>query len=497
MWSRYRRSCIGEKNVERISLKRCAAAVLTLLFLLPHTACSDTQEPLPAPPPASEETQPLTWYICVPGTADGKAFFDETNIGRLLAERLPEKPELRFLSGDATAEFSRLYASGQLPDLFTVEATDEVVQLCRKRTYTYAVEEVQPSLAETVPAIAQHLYKDVGGGHGVPGGVSASSSAPRLSEGVYVRRRLLGAKKVLSTADFLRLAEQAMVRETTSSVTKEQFNPVLLDLENQPFRTLEHVFGITPVYSGENGPAHRIFDEDWLPFLRFLSELGNATQHMPLRHSQDMVQALLSSDVQLYIGRHEPVSYANLQLAEAEQFVPVQAAFSDDGFLESYSRQGQYLTFFCRNDRDNGQRAAACVQALMEEEMGLLAVLGEQNRNWIYGDSEGEVVCLTNESETEALQKGILRFPYLSTVGLGSKGHSLPMPSLDILADPNYEKLYGNETEEAYYYLMESKIQPLLVELVEKESWDEEDLRRSLKQLRESEELMHLNVGLP
>ncbi len=497
MLLRYRQSCIRAKTVERISLKRCAAAALVLLFLLPHTACSVTQDPPLSAPPEKEETTPLSWYICVPGTADGETFFEETNIGHLLADHLPEVPQLRFFNGDATAEFSRLYASGQLPDLFTVEAADNVVQLCRKRTYTYAVEEVQSSLGEMIPIAAQHLFESIGGGHGVPGGVSTTFSVPRLSEGMYVRRRLLDTDGALSTADFLRLAERAMVRETASSLTKEQFNPVLLDMDNQPFRTLEHLFGISPIYSGKNGPAHRIFDEDWLPCLRFLSELGNATQHMPLRRSQDMVQALLSSDVQLYIGRHEPVSYANLQLTEAEQFVPVQAAFSEDGFLESYSQQGHYLTFFCRNGRNNEQRAAACVQALLTEEMGLLAVLGEQNRNWIYDGVGGGVIPLTNESETAALRQGILRFPYLSTAGLGVKGYSLPIQALDILAAPNDESLYGDEVEEVYRYLVENKIQSLLVELVEKKSWDEEDLHRSLNQLRQSEELMYLDVGLP
>lgn len=497
MWLRYRRSCIRVKTVERTSLKRCAAAALVLLFLLLHTACSVTQDPPLSALPEKEETKPLSWYICVPGTADGETFFEETNIGRLLADRLPEEPRLCFFNGDATTEFSRLYASGQLPDLFTVEAADNVVQLCRKRTYTYAVEEVQSSIVEMIPTTAQHLFESIGGGHGVPGGVSASSSVPRLSEGVYVRRRLLDTDGALSTADFLRLAERTMVRETASSLTKEQFNPVLLDMDNQPFRTLEHLFGISPIYSGKNGPAHRIFDEDWLPLLRFLSEFGNATQHMPLRRSQDMVQSLLSSDVQLYIGRHEPVSYANLQLAEAEQFVPVQAAFSEDGFLESYSQQGQYLTFFCRNGLDNGQRAAACVQALLTEEMGRLAVLGEQDRNWIYDGSGGGVVPLMNESEITALQQGILRFPYLSTAGLGVKGYSLPIQALDILATPNYENLYDDEVEGVYHYLLESKVQSLLVELMEKESWDEEDLHRSLEQLRRSEELMYLDVGLP
>ena len=497
MWLRYRRFCIRAKTAARTSRKRYAAMVLVLLFLLPHTACSVTQEPPLSSLPEQEETKQLTWYICVPGTADGEAFFEETHIGRLLADRLPEEPKLHFFNGDATTEFSRLYASGQLPDLFTVEAADNVVQLCRKRTYTYAVEEVQPSLVESIPAEARQLFEGLGGGHGVPGGVSASSSAARLSEGVYVRRRLLDTDKALSAADFLSLAERTMVRETTSSLTKEQANPVLLDMENQPFRTLEHLFGITPIYNGKNGSAHRIFDEDWLPLLRFLSELGNATQHMPLRRSQDMVQALLSSDVQLYIGRHEPVSYANLQLAETEQFVPVQAAFSENGFLESYSRQGQYLTFFCRNGRDNERRAAACVQELLTEEAGLLAVLGEQNRNWIYDGTGDEIVRLTNEPETSALQQGILRFPYLSTAGLGAKGYSLPVRTMDFLATPNYESPYGNEVEEVYHYLLESKIHSLLIDLIEEESWAEQDLRRSLEQLRQSEELMNLDVGLP
>lgn len=497
MWSRYRRTCIRAKTAERMPFKRCAAAALVLLFLLPLTACSVMREPPLSSLPEKEEATPLSWLICVPGTADSEGFFEETNIGRLLADCLPEKPQLRFYSGEATAEFSRLYASGQLPDLFTVEATDNAVRLCRKRTYTYAVEEVQPSLVQMIPAAAQQLFEGTGGGHGVPGGISASSSVPRLSEGVYVRRRLLDTDGALSAANFLHLAEQAMVRETASSLTKEQLNPVLLDMQNQPFCTLEHLFGISPVYSGKNGPAHRIFDKDWLPLMRFLSELGNVTQHMPLRRSRDMVQALLSSDVQLYIGRHEPVSYANLQLTKAEQFVPVQAAFSADGFLESYSLQGQYLTFFCRNGLDNGQRAAACVQALLTEEAGLLAVLGEQNRNWIYDSVAGGVVRLTNESETAALQQGILRFPYLSTVGLGDKGYTASIQALDILTTPYYKSLYGDEAEEVYRYLLEDTIQSLLIELVEKGNWDEEDLRRSLEKLRQSDELMYLDVGLP
>lgn len=497
MLSPYRRFSIKGKSAGRTNRKRWLSAALAVLFLLSlNTACS-VEEPPVSSVPAEEEVKPLTWLICVQGTANAEGFFEETDIGRLLADRLPERPKLRFYSGEATAEFSRLYASGQLPDLFTVEAADNAVRLCRKRTYSYAVEEVLPALSKAIPTAAKALFESVGGGHGVPGGVSASSDAPRLSEGVYVRRRLVGTESALNAADFLRLAEKATVRESASSLTKEQLNPVLLDMSNQPFRTLEHLFGISPVFSSKNGPAHRIFDEDWLSLFRFLSSLGNATQHMPLRRSRDIVETLCSPDVQLYIGRHEPVAYANLQLPSEEQFVPVKAAFSTDGFLESYSQQGQYLTFLCRNDSNRAQRAAACLQALLTEEAGLLAVLGEQNRSWIYDDASGGVIRLTQESETEALQQGILRFPYLSTAGLGDKGYTVPTQTLDILAAPYYDSLYGDETEEMYRYLVEEKIQAFLVELVEKENWDEEDLRRTLEKFRQSDELMYLDVGLP
>ena len=95
------------------------------------------------------------------------------------------------------------------------------------------------------------------------------------------------------------------------------------------------------------------------------------------------------------------------------------------------------------------------------------------------------------------MQQGILSFPFLSTVGLEGKGYTGPLRSFDILTMHQYEKLYVNETEEIYSYALEQKIEGALMEIIEKGNWNNKTLEGVSTRLRQSNELMYLDAGIP
>lgn len=479
--------------------KRAAGLVTALVVMGSLFACTpDVSDPQPGIQPAETAT-PLTWVVCVNGVTGSEEFFRNNRIGVAMGRQLPEIPEVRFTTGSATAVFSRLFASGMLPDLFTVETRDEVIRLCRKKVYSYGAEELGLT-AETLnfPAEVTALFETIGQKHGIPGGFSAAGDeSVRFCEGVYVRQKWLDGQKTFSKTSFLRLLKELVPGNPDLPLAEETTSPILLD-RDYAFTTLEHLFGIGPFSGRTEEVGHRLFSEGWIDLLIFLRDVGDATAHRQLQLSESVVTTLENSSVQVYIGRHEPVGSVNQKLPETERFVPIIPEFSGEGFLESYSERGQYMTFVCRNGQDHEQRAAACVKALLSERAGQMAVMGEQNRDWVYDDGAGQVIPLSIwETEEDALLQGILQFPFLSSVGLGAKGYTADVDNLDVLSLTQYEKLYVGEDEEIYYYVLEQRIRETLTKAVEKDGLTNKDLQELVIQLRESEELMYLTVGFP
>lgn len=498
MWLRYRRSCIKARKPWR-NHKRAVGLLSALVLLGSLCGCApDSSGPEPGVEP-TEAAAPLTWVVCINGVTGSEEFFRNNRIGVAMGRYLPEIPEVTFTAESATAVFSRLFASGMLPDLFTVETRDEAIRLCRKKAYSYGAEELGLT-AETLnfPAEVAALFETVGQKHGIPGGFStADDESVRFCEGVYVRQKWLDGQKTFSKTSFLQLLKELVPGSADLPLTEETASPILLD-EEYAFTTLEHLFGIGPFSGRTEEVGHRLFSEGWTDLLVFLRDVGNATAHRQVQLSGSVMTTLENSSVQVYIGRHEPVGSVNQKLPEAERFVPIVPVFSDEGFLESYSRRGQYMTFVCRNGQDHQQRAADCVKALLSEQAGQMAVMGEPNRDWVYDDGSGQVIPLSIwETEEDALRQGILQFPFLSSVGLGAKGYTAQVEDLDVLSLPQYEKLYVDENEEIYYYVLEQRIREVLTGAVEKDGLTNNDLRGMVVQLRESEELMYLEVGFP
>lgn len=460
------------------------AAAGAILFTL--TACHLAASPVPeASRTATDETR-LSWLVCVGGLYEEEDFFAQNRIGRLLAEAMGEAPELTYSAQDAVSAFSQRIASGTLPDVFTAEAQDEVLRLCQKDAYTYDLRDAVPD------ALAARM----GTGHGVPGGFSGDTAEPRrFSEGIYVRRRYLADKRVYDQQAFITLVKsnsRQSVREPGAVY------PILLDTGSAPFATLEHLFGIRPLYAEAGRTGHRIFEQNWPALLTFLQQLQKATGCTSLRLPSDEREALLDAQVHVYIGRHDPVAYANRTLAPEEQFVPIYPDFNDQGFLQVYSRQGSYRTFVCRNGRDTYARAVGCLKALLTVDAGRTAILGEANRDWVFDDSGQRPVLLDGgRSEEEALREGALRFPFLSTVGLGEKGYEAPLQPFDVLEMTGHDQTPSPDAGSPYVWSFEQKIQSVLQDAMVNRNLRQEDLMQKLQELRESEELMCLHTGLP
>ena len=497
MCLRYQQSSTEtQRNGTRCSKRGLSLWGCLFLLIVLLTACSNVRT-LPTEYPVSP-TEPLTWLVCVQGMTEDN-FFEDNRIGQLIAEYMPEVPQVRFSRQDATTEFSLLYASGMLPDIFTAETQDNVIRLCRKKAYSYAVQEVSSSLLQAIPAETQPLFEKCGQGHGIPGGFLAGDSYTAcFCEGIYVRRKYIGDTQIYNKQEFIQLVKDITAHHHASKLIKNKINPILLNTQDQPFETLEHLFGIRPFcYQGEN-IGHRIFEENWPALLSFLCEVGEATHHMLLLQPQDLQTAMKNEDIQMYIGRHDPVANANRELASEEQFIPIYPQFSQEGFLQIYSTRGQYMTFLCRNGQEHQQRAAACLNVLLTERLGRLAMFGEENRDWIYDEGNGDMVPISVwQTEQTKMEQGILCFPFLSTVGLEGKGYTGPLCSFDILTMCQYEKLYVNEMEEIYSYALEQKIEEALTEIIEKDGWNNEKLDGLLTRLRQSSELMYLDAGIP
>lgn len=451
------------------------------LCLFALTACAPSPSSVPA---AAAPQARLTWLVCVNGASGEEDFFAHNRIGRLLSAAMGEAPALTFSAQDAVTAFSQRIATGSLPDLFTASAQDDVLRLCEKDTYTYDLPE----------ALTR------GGGHGVPGGFGGDTSAPaRFCEGIYVRRKDLVGRRVYDQTAFIALLQQIIRQDGRQPpLGQDQSYPILFDTGNTPFMTLEHLFGIQPFYTEGGRTGHRIFADNWLPLLTFLQQLQHATGCTALWVPPEPQTALLDGTVHVYIGRHAPAVYANLHLAPEDQFVPIYPSFSDDGFLQVYSRSGLYRTFVCRNGNDTYARAADCLQALVTAEASRAAVLGEEGRDWIFDSGQGRPVPLhSQQTEEEALRQGIGRFPFLSSIGMGNKGYDGPMKPLDLLDSQAVGSLYADDSDSIYILSLEAKIAAVLKEAMTSRHLSRAELADKLGGLRRSEELMCLPIGLP
>ncbi len=453
--------------------------------------------------PASEPAQParerLSWLVCIDGTPQTEDFFAENRIGCQLATCMGEEPLVLYSAQDAVTEISLRIASGTLPDLVTVETRDEANRLCSKDAYTYDLSDLLLQVKDMLPATSYELVLKRGRGHGIPGGFSKSSSdQARFGEGIYVRSKHLDETQVYDPAAFCQLLA-AVISEQKQflPVEKESLYPILFEGVASPYETLEHTFGIPPLYYHDGKIGHRIFEENWASLLAFLRQIRQASDCTALWSPETLLDALLDDRVQMYIGRHDPVAAANLTLEPQERFVPIWPSFSVDGFLQVYSRQGQYMTFVCNNGRDSYERAVRCLEALLTEQAGQIATMGEPNRDWIC-DGNGKPVFLHGQqTEEQNLEQGILQFPFLSTIGLGNKGYEAPLTPFDALEVSYSQRIYPSEADSIYLWSFEQKIKDLIEDTLTDHALDEQTCEQRLDELRLSEELMHLEMGIP